>query len=85
MFRIKFVLYIASITYLCHTYLITTFKILYVEYRPIRGMSEFSYSLISLTASAPKILHRLGPTLDRARLDVKVPGHLRLCRCGEEL
>ncbi len=62
MFRIKFVRYPASIAYLCHMYLITTFKILYIEYWPIYQISEFSYSLISLSASAPKIPYWSGPS-----------------------
>ncbi len=35
MFGIKLARYPAFITYLCHTHLITTFKILYIEYWPI--------------------------------------------------
>ncbi len=64
MFEINFVRYPASITYLCHTYLITTFKILYREYRLIYRISEFSYSLVSVTAPAPKITYCSGPTID---------------------
>ncbi len=52
---IKFLRYPAFITCLCHTHLIiTTFKILYVVYRLICQIWEFSYSLISLPALAPK-------------------------------
>ncbi len=48
MFGIMFVRYPASIVYLCHMYLITSFKILHLEYRPIYRISEFSCSLISI-------------------------------------
>ncbi len=47
MFGMKFVRYPASIKYLCYPYLITTFKILYIEYRLISWIFEFSCSLIS--------------------------------------
>ncbi len=55
MFGKKFVRYPALITYLCHTYLITTFKILVIEYRPIYRVLEFSYPLISVSALATKV------------------------------
>ncbi len=38
---------------LCHRYLVTTFKILFVEYRPIYQISKISYSLMSALASGP--------------------------------
>ncbi len=41
MFVIKFVRYPASITYLCHMYLIATFKILHIEYWPTYQILEF--------------------------------------------
>ncbi len=63
-FGIKFVRHAAFITYLCLTYLITTFKILVTEYRPICQIPEFSYSLISVSASVPKIPYWSGPTFD---------------------
>ncbi len=40
-FGIKFVRYPALITYLCHMHLITTFKILCIEYRPISNIGIF--------------------------------------------
>ncbi len=55
MFRVKFVRHLATVTYLCQTYLITTFKVLYIENWPIYWISEFSYSPVSVSASAPKI------------------------------
>ncbi len=61
MFGIKFVRYPASVRCLCHMYLITTFKLLCIEYRLTYWISEYSYSLISLLPSAPKIPYRSGP------------------------
>ncbi len=63
MFSIKFVRYPALITYLCHTYLITTFRLLCIEYRPIYQILEFLYSLVSVLAWATKISYQLGPSL----------------------
>ncbi len=62
MFEIKFVGFLASITYRCNTYWITTLKILVREYRLIYWISEFSYLLILESASAPKIPYWLGPS-----------------------
>ncbi len=62
-YEIKFVGFPASITYLCYMYLITTFKILVIEYRLIYLISEFSYSLILVSASSHKSPHWLGPDL----------------------
>ncbi len=53
MFRIKFVRYPSFLMFLCHRHLITTFKILYVEYQPIYQISKISYSLMSALASGP--------------------------------
>ncbi len=50
-----------SLHILCHMYLITTFQILYIEYQPIYQITEFFYSLISLSAWAPKIPYQLSP------------------------
>ncbi len=61
MIGIKFVGSLKSITYLCHMYLITTFKILVIEYPPIYWMSEFSCFLILVLASALRIPYRSGP------------------------
>ncbi len=74
MFWVKFVRYVASITHLCHTYLITTFKILYLEYRPIYRISEFSSCLIS--ASAPKSHIGLAPVrMEFKNKKLAVHGH----------
>ncbi len=64
MFGTKFVLFPASITYLCYMYLITTFKILVLEYRLIYPTSEFSYSLILVSTSAPTIRYRSGARIN---------------------
>ncbi len=69
MFGIEFVRHPASGMYLCHTYLITTFKI-YRKYHPRYQTSEFSYSLIS--ALAPKLPYRSGPSIGSEAF-----GHLR--------
>ncbi len=61
-FEIKFVGLPASTAYLCYMYLMTTFKILVIEYLPIYRISKFSYSLKSLLASVTKIPYRSGPS-----------------------
>ncbi len=63
MSEIKFDRYPAFITSLCHTYLITTFKKLCKEYWPIYWILEFSYSPLSVSALAAKILYRSGPNM----------------------
>ncbi len=76
MFGIKLVRNNASITYLCHTYLITTFKILY---RVSADMSDFRTFLLPNIGIgiSPKIPYRSGPTpnvlpaLTSGRPDIK--------------
>ncbi len=63
MFGINFDGYPAFISYLWYTNLITTLKILHVEYQPIYRISEFSYSLILVSASAPKISYQSSTVL----------------------
>ncbi len=50
---------------LCLTYFITMFKIINIEYWLMYRISEFFYSLISVSVSAPKILYWLGPKLNQ--------------------
>ncbi len=76
-FGIKFVRYPASITYLCHVCLITTFKILCIENQQIYWISEFSYSLILLLAS--KIPYRSGPTVHKRVAWLQVFSNLTAC------
>ncbi len=54
--------YHASITYLCHMYLTTTFKILNIEYRLIYWISEFFLLPNIVISIDPKIPYRSGPT-----------------------
>ncbi len=61
MFGIKFVRHPDSVSYLCHTYVRTTSKILYLEYQSIYQILEFSSALISVLT--PKIPLRSGPSV----------------------
>ncbi len=72
MFGTKSVGYLVLITYVCLTYSKTLFKILYVQnIADILAIGIFFYSLTS--ASAPKILHRSGPSHHRIRALLRCP------------
>ncbi len=87
-FRINFVLrYPASITYLCHKYLIITFSKYYIcsISADIYWILEFSYS--PLLASAPEIQYRSGPKIYNNNSvyhleQQPVIWSQRLCRCN---
>ncbi len=53
------------IMYLCHGYLIATFKIYYTVYQPIYWAFKFSYSLLTASASTPKIPYQSGLSVNR--------------------
>ncbi len=74
MFGIKFFRYPAYIMSLCYMYLLTTFRILIIGYRPIYWILEFSYFLILVLALPLKVQYWSGPN------DKKQNNHLfQLC------
>ncbi len=63
MCEIEFVRYSAFITYLCIMCSVTTFKTLYKEFWLIYWISEFLYTPVWLSTSAPTIPYQWSPSL----------------------